>query len=179
MPSPGDPTPPPDRWLVVRGDLLRRLVTDVEQAARSPRRSVLRDSIPQQPASSVVPPPEVLRAMAPLQPGGPWEGGTIDRYGRRWIHHPWQGWRLTAPSPYLTDRDRGRVYMSDGARRGRRRAQRARRQELLFRWARGPVLALAGVVMCAGVADMAVVWALAGLALAAVVLGMAWSVGRR
>lgn len=73
------------------------------------------------------------------------------------------------PPPHLTSR--GRVYTSAGVRRTRRR-------ELLVRWAAGPGLVLAGVLVCAGMADTAVVWALAGIALAAVVLGLAWSVGR-
>lgn len=73
------------------------------------------------------------------------------------------------PPPYLTGR--GRVYASVDVRR-------ARRRELLVRWLAGPVLALAAVMVCAGFVDQAVVWALAGLTLAAVVLGMAWAVGR-
>lgn len=114
-------------------------------------------------------PPEVAAALWPLDRGGNWEGGTIDRNGQHWTHQPRQGWQAANPSPYTTSR--GRVYTSDGVRRDRRR-------EVLVRWAAGPVLALAGALVCAGLLDTAVGWAVAGLLLAAVVLGLAWAVGR-
>lgn len=99
-------------------------------------------------------PPEVLRALGPLPPGGPWEGSAVDQQGRRWTHYPWRGWRPTGPPPYFAPR--GRVYTSNAARRARRRARwRAR-------WVGGLELLLAG--------------ALGGLAVVALVL--AWPVLR-
>jgi hypothetical protein len=29
--------------------------------------------------------------------GTNWEGGFTDDLGRRWVHVPWQGWRIATP----------------------------------------------------------------------------------
>lgn len=132
-----------------------------------PRRSALRDTIPEQPAE--LPPPEVLAALAPLPPVGPWEGGTTDLQGRRWVHQPWQGWQLD-PRPAPRAADRGRVYRSKTA----RRARRARRVALLVRWAALPALLVAGALVVAGVVNLW--WVLGSVAVAAVTAG--WTLGR-
>lgn len=133
--------------------------------------SVLRDSAPD---PRDLPPPEVAGALWPLPAGGPWEGGTIDREGRRWRHDPWRGWQLAGPDPYT--RRRGRVYTSDALRRAHRRARRARVRARLARWGVAPALLLAAVLVAAGLVTLNGWWALAGLALAAVALR--WALGR-
>lgn len=159
--------PPPTRWLAVRGELLRRFAAAAERAVWAPRPSVLRDSIPDQRHAG--PPPEVRRALGQLHEGGPWEVGTVDQQGRRWVHHPWQGWRLD-PSPYLVHR--GRVYTSKAV----RRARRSRRWVRLARWATWPMLAGAVALVGTGAATLTVWWAVAGIGLAGAVLG--WVLGR-
>ncbi|MFY1595467.1 hypothetical protein [Micromonospora sp. WMMD737] len=42
----------------------------------------------------------------PLPDGGNWEGGIVDSDGNRWIHVPWEGWRLDRPSVFLTSAQR-------------------------------------------------------------------------
>lgn len=122
-------------------------------------------------------PPEVTDAMRPLLAGGPWEYGTVDQAGRHWRHDPWRGWQLVGPDPDYSSRA-GRVYTGEALRRAQRRARQARVRTRLRRWAAGPVLFLAALLALAARVDMTAVWAMFGIVLAAVVLGLAWAVGR-
>jgi hypothetical protein len=107
------------------------------------------------------PPPEVLAAFSYLAVGGNWEAGTVDRAGRRWVHRPWQGWTPAGPPPAGPST----VYTSVDVRRRRRRTRAAR-------WAAIPCLAAAVALVCRGLTDMVLWYALAGFGLAAVVVAL-------
>lgn len=109
------------------------------------------------------PPSEVLGAFADLGPGGNWEGGTVDKAGRLWIHEPYTGWRPAGPRPYLADR--GRVYTATGVRRHRRR-------ETVVELIAPPVGMLAGALICGGLVNSALGWAIAGAGVAAVLAAL-------
>ncbi|MEU7590605.1 hypothetical protein AB0A95_30485 [Micromonospora sp. NPDC049230] len=122
-------------------------------------------------------PPEVAAAMRPLHSGSPWEYGVVDQEGRHWRYAPWRGWQLEGPAPDYRRRS-GQLYISTALRRAQRRTHRAQVRTRLLRWAAGPGLFLAALLVLAALVDMTAVWAMFGIVLAAVVLGLAWAVGR-